>query len=691
MASGGFPGNGNYRLDLSTWTGGTTIYASISVTKTGGSGYWTYDAQWWRIRIAGADQDGSWTYDFRGSTTIGIATRSRGVGYGSFLVEAWVNMDSGFGQAYAAEWVNIFTTPGAPIPIGLDQATITSLRYRFSGTTDGGTPVREWQAQIASNGDFTQNVQTVGSNGTTVFGGLSGGTTYYARSRGRNDVGWGAWSSTISATTLPSGPPGITVSPSADGMAADVRLSPPGNATGVEEYQIDYRDTGASSVTTISTTSPTKRVSGLTPGGSYDWRARARFGTYWSPYSTWQTVVQTKPTPDPTAYFDGSLPGRGNRIFEWAGIEHGSVSRAYTAKPVGWTAATSGGGAVSLGQVVGGRDRAFAARALVTTDTTGPGVSLGLDPATAYSTIIADAPYAASMYVRPSRSQRIAAAIYWYSATGSPMGSQVGGAVVAPIGEWTRLSVSGESPAGAARAVVRVMDVAGTGWSAWKAGEFFDADAAMISLRRLYDYFDGSFLGTPEFSYNWEGAPDASVTVREYDPEDVFVLLDPDCDAIPSSPRPPAIVNDCVTIVGQWRRFWYAIPASEVGEWSETLPTIRITTATADVGQVRLRFYRNPDGLPIEKYDATRWDGELILSYAPPAATITLDGISQSATADVAGRTGVSADHLLYGSNGGVVTWPVLSCGDAYLMSWDIPISVPSGNLSVNLELTQRM
>ena len=691
MASGGFPGNGNYRLDLSTWTGGTTIYASISVTKTGGSGYWTYDAQWWRIRIAGADQDGSWTYDFRGSTTIGIATRSRGVGYGSFLVEAWVNMDSGFGQAYAAEWVNIFTTPGAPIPIGLDQATITSLRYRFSGTTDGGTPVREWQAQIASNGDFTQNVQTVGSNGATVFTGLSGGTTYYARSRGRNDVGWGAWSSTISATTLPSGPPGITVSPSADGMAADVRLSPPGNATGVEEYQIDYRDTGASSVTTISTTSPTKRVSGLTPGGSYDWRARARFGTYWSPYSTWQTVVQTKPTPDPTAYFDGSLPGRGNQIFEWAGIEHGSVSRAYTAKPVGWTAATSGGGAVSLGQVVGGRDRAFAARALVTTDTTGPGVSLGLDPATAYSTIIADAPYAASMYVRPSRSQRIAAAIYWYSATGSPMGSQVGGAVVAPIGEWTRLSVSGESPAGAARAVVRVMDVAGTGWSAWKAGEFFDADAAMISLRRLYDYFDGSFLGTPEFSYNWEGAPDASVTVREYDPEDVFVLLDPDCDAIPSSPRPPAIVNDCVTIVGQWRRFWYAIPASEVGEWSETLPTIRITTATADVGQVRLRFYRNPDGLPIEKYDATRWDGELILSYAPPAATITLDGISQSATADVAGRTGVSADHLLYGSNGGVVTWPVLSCGDAYLMSWDIPISVPSGNLSVNLELTQRM
>ena len=701
MASGRFPGNGNYRLDLSTWTGGTTIYASISVTKTGGSGYWTNDAQWWRIRIAGADQDGSWTYDFRGSTTIGIATRSRGVGYGSFLVEAWVNMDSGFGQAYAAEWVNIFTTPSAPWGVGVNAGarSTTNLGVGYSRGAENGAAIDRDHAEWSRVSDGVVVWNDYGPAGyTSPQGGavpgapaLTPGTGYRIRIRSHNAAGWGPWSPTVSGTTLPAGPPGITVSPSADGMAADVRLSPPGNAAGVQEYQIDRRTTGASSVTTISTTSPTKRVPGLTPGGSYDWRARARFGTYWSPYSTWQTVVQTKPTPGPTAYFDGSLPGRGNRIFEWAGIEHGSVSRAYTAKPVGWTSATSGGGAVSLGQAVGGRDRAFAARALVTTDTTGPGVSLGLDPATAYSTIIADAPYAASMYVRPSRSQRIAAVIYWYSATGSPMGSQVGGAVVAPIGEWTRLSVSGESPAGAARAVVRVMDVAGTGWSAWKAGEFFDADAAMISLRRLYDYFDGSFLGTSESSYKWEGAPDASVAVREYDPEDVFVLLDPDCEAIPSSPRPPAIVNDCVTVVGQWRRFWYAIPAAEVGEWSETLPTIRITTATADVGQVRLRFYRNPDGLPIEGYDATRWDGELILSYAPPAATITLDGISQSATADVAGRTGVSADHLLYGSNGGVVTWPVLSCGDAYLMSWDIPISVPSGNLSVNLELTQRM
>ena len=53
MASATFPGNGSYRLDLSTWVSGTTLYGSISVTKTSGSGYWTGDAQPWSMNIAG--------------------------------------------------------------------------------------------------------------------------------------------------------------------------------------------------------------------------------------------------------------------------------------------------------------------------------------------------------------------------------------------------------------------------------------------------------------------------------------------------------------------------------------------------------------------------------------------------------------------------------------------------------------
>lgn len=91
--------------------------------------------------------------------------------------------------------------PAAPTPIGFDQIMPTSMRYRFSANSDNGAAVEEWQAQIATNSAFTTGVQTVSSSGTTTFTNLTPATTYYARSRGRNVAGWGAWSLTLSAMT----------------------------------------------------------------------------------------------------------------------------------------------------------------------------------------------------------------------------------------------------------------------------------------------------------------------------------------------------------------------------------------------------------------------------------------------------------------------------------------------------------
>jgi len=97
---------------------------------------------------------------------------------------------------------SIAWTPGAPIPIGVDQIGPTSARYRFSGTTDNGSAITGWQAQIASNSAFTTDVHTLASSGTTTFTGLRPGVKYYFRSRGSNGIGWGAWSAVQSATTL---------------------------------------------------------------------------------------------------------------------------------------------------------------------------------------------------------------------------------------------------------------------------------------------------------------------------------------------------------------------------------------------------------------------------------------------------------------------------------------------------------
>lgn len=95
--------------------------------------------------------------------------------------------------------------PPAPTPLGFDEITPTTMRYRFSSAGTGGSAILEWQAQIASDVAFTQNVQTVVSTGTTTFSGLIPGVPYRARARGRNAVGWGPWSALSSGTTLGGG------------------------------------------------------------------------------------------------------------------------------------------------------------------------------------------------------------------------------------------------------------------------------------------------------------------------------------------------------------------------------------------------------------------------------------------------------------------------------------------------------
>lgn len=94
-------------------------------------------------------------------------------------------------------------TPGAPTVVGIDQIASTSLRYRFSGTTDGGSPIREWQ--IGYGTDPTTPQSFVSSSGTSTIQGLIPASDYYFWSRGRNDVGWGSYSARSSARTLSGG------------------------------------------------------------------------------------------------------------------------------------------------------------------------------------------------------------------------------------------------------------------------------------------------------------------------------------------------------------------------------------------------------------------------------------------------------------------------------------------------------
>lgn len=99
--------------------------------------------------------------------------------------------------------INRATVPAAPTPIGIDTVGHTDFRYRFSGNSDGGSPIREWQIGY---GYDPNNVQfTMSSGGTSMVTGLDLGREVYVWSRGRNDVGWGPWSARRNQRTLASG------------------------------------------------------------------------------------------------------------------------------------------------------------------------------------------------------------------------------------------------------------------------------------------------------------------------------------------------------------------------------------------------------------------------------------------------------------------------------------------------------
>ena len=179
---------------------------SLRVNNTDGtSSTWTTDRPSYDLRIGGQNFDGgqvpAGTFDFRD----GAAYHNIVLGTTDWITNGTINISAAisgvyvFGSASPSGKV-VAVGPPAPSIIGIDQITPDSLRFRFASAGDGGAPLLGWQAQIATNPSFT-GATTVSSTGTTTFSGLTPATTYYCRARGRNQIGYGPWSTVVSAMT----------------------------------------------------------------------------------------------------------------------------------------------------------------------------------------------------------------------------------------------------------------------------------------------------------------------------------------------------------------------------------------------------------------------------------------------------------------------------------------------------------
>lgn len=172
-------------------------------------------------------------------------------------------------------------------------------------------------------------------------------------------------------------------------------------------------------------------------------------------------------------------------------------------------------------------------------------------------------------------------------------------------------------------------------------------------------------------------------------PDAVVPLIDPDCPVPPPPPRPP-LIEDCVADVGLYERRSVAIPGSLLAPHHQAVPviTLRVNSPTA-VRQARIRFWPDPLGLQrILDLDPCSWCGDFLISFMPGRSEFVIDGMLERA---ISTRNMIRKDatHLLYGTDGGPMTWPLLTCGTPYIMTVDTsPIS--SDVLTHSLELVVR-
>lgn len=691
----------------------TTFRVRLYARNPGGSSQtYVLDAKPWSISVGGRNWSGSHNLDFRGGqSSILIADfwtgwfKHNSAGYLTIGMSFSHGPVSIFGTAAAGNpsiSINrIPKVPSKPAKPTFQSASTTSINFGISAPSDnGGAAISTYNLQASRNSSFTDIARSWNSGSSNqIASPLDPGTDHWIRYRAVNSVGAGPWSDALQASTLPSVPPGMTVTPSISGTSVSIALTPPQGVSSVTKYRVERRPIGGSAVVYDKATSPIV-IQPMTPGSTHEYRASAFIGDYQTPWTEWVTRTQPQPNTNPGDYFDGSTADKPDIDYQWNGTANNSTSRAIAKAPAGWRSfsdgsSLSGGDGVVI-RVTGGRSGAFAARVTFFTDTTSVGFEAGTALELPGAQEVAEGGvYWGSIYVAPSRSQRMAAELIWLDAAFAPIGAPaVGDGVVVPAepDEMVRLTVQGTAPLGAVYGAVGWVDVAGDGWSLWRGGETVLMDDAMVSIGTLYGWFSGDTPDSADWIYTWLGAPNASVSqATAQDPDDVDPLADPDCPPIPSPPAPPAIADDCIEEVGSWRRYWAIISEDQVTEWLDLVPTIAITTGALPARQVRVRVYRNPENLDPETFPATDWEAEQIVSYIPASTVLTLDGVAQRVWAEVGGAEAISADRLLYGTGGGPASWPVLSCGTAYLLSFDVPLDAPEGNLSVDVALTTRM
>lgn len=639
------------------------------------------------------------------STTITVANKGSRYYFRVMAKNAVTASAGSLGGAASSVWNDVMEIlPGKPTITSVTPAsTGKSATVAWSAApTNGGSGAKSYTVKRYSSGGTLLSTNTTTSRSLTISG-LTPGTTYKYTVTAVNNEGSGPASTTVSKTqpNVPSQVTGLSVTAHPLGRQANLSWdAPSGNGAAITSYEVQVTRSG-STTTTKKATSSSLTVTDLVPGSTYLFRVRALNSVGAGSYSA-QSAAITMPNPSvsPGDYFDGSTAAADGVTFSWTGTAGKSTSVARVAAPEGWTtfaeAVGSSGGGVVTRSSADSASGSYSAAVTFWSGLTDRQAAFGLRHTAAIPPL---ATVTGSIFVKTERAQGLRPVLIFADASGNDVSRHYGDPVLVDEGRWTRLVITSPRPAKAneVRASIRVcMAEEADGGTPWYAGEVFYLDAAAITVSSApYPYFDGSTPDDGQYEYAWMGAANASASTRTNVPAadtSIDPLLDPDCGPFPTPPRPPSIDVSCIAEVDQWRRYWIDIPAEEQADWTATLPTFIISTFGRSANQLRLRIYQDAFDNGVTEVTNGEYCSELILSYLPPNVELTLDSLNQRAYANVPGYAdGLPADHLVFGTGGVPPTWPELECGIKYMVSLDVPSSIPVGAVQMKTLLTRRL
>lgn len=356
----------------------------------------------------------------------------------------------------------------------------------------------------------------------------------------------------VTNSTNPSGIQFITRLPRASGQVVSARVAIK-TSVAATVYISGRTDTvaegmGAVTVTTVANTWYERTVTWTTSQGSADNQQRLQV-VMDQPRASGNTLWVSAPVIEvgPTVgnFFDGATTDTKTMDYQWTGAANASESImvsgflttrknwAPNGRPgstSGWGGASGASGASTIALRTDGSPSGnnYLRRTWTTAATNNVGGTFA-------GTTASDATYEIpvspgerttfSVQARCSKAQRLYAYLQYYNAAGTALSSGNTLTKVVNANEWTEFSLPNQiPPANAARALVIVYGVSGTGASNWAVNDYLDVCAVIVERGVAVDYvpssfFDGASPNNVDFVYEWEGTAYASDSFeREMDP-----------------------------------------------------------------------------------------------------------------------------------------------------------------------------